>query len=82
MRKSRQVISSFSAGIKERKILSRLTKFYSQLIHSFAGQTKVMSKNFIITNKINLLIMHFIGKIIQNLLFNFLVYYQKYFWII
>ena len=46
--KSRQVKSSFSAGIKERKILSRPYKvlFKINSLKEVAGQTKVMSKNF------------------------------------
>ena len=48
VRKSRQVISSFSAGIKERKILSRPYKvlFTINSLAEVAGQTKVMSKKF------------------------------------
>ena len=65
MRKSRQVISSFSAGIIERKILSNLTRvlFTINSLAEVAGQTKIMSKQFYnykqnIIQK-NLLIMHF-----------------------
>ena len=80
VKKALQVSYSFSAGIEERKVLSKPYKvsFRINLLKDVAGQTKVMSKDFYNYKQIllqkNLInyALPLIGKTLQkqNLLFN------------